>query len=210
MTKKTGMSAKDRRALTLGLVVLLPSLFYVFGVRRYVAAVSDTRAHVTDERNRLSQHLAAITAARQNPRLQQVADSSMRAMTPRLFSARDLIGAELVSLITDVADRNEVLLRVSTTQKASVDANGVRKLTVDIQAESDLQGLLGFLESLERGDKLLRVEKLRVTRINAKADAEGVQPMSINASISGFAIREGPATPDELKTTTPATGRGAR
>lgn len=211
MTKKSGMSAKDRRALVIGLVVVLPSLFYVFGVKRYVAAVKETRQHVTDERFRLAQELAAIAAARENPQLQRIADSSMRAMMPRLFSGTDDVGADLVSLIGDVAQQHEVYLRNATTQKATTDANGVRTLTVNIEGETDLQGLLAFLEALERGDKLLRVDRLRVTRTIAKADAAGVQPITIAASIAGFAIREGPAMPDNaLRTRPTATPRGGR
>jgi hypothetical protein len=207
------MSAKDRRALVLGLVVLLPSLFYVFGVRRYVAAVKETRQHVTDERKRLSQELAAIAAARENPQLQHIADSSWQAMTPRIFSGRDDVaaGADLMSLIADVAQQQNVYLRTETLQKTTVDVNGVRTLTVEIAGESDLQGLLGFLEALERGDKLLRVDRLRVTRPIAKADADGVQTVTIAASIAGFAIREGPAVPDNaLRSPAAPVGRGGR
>ena len=185
----------------------------MFGVRRYVAAVKDTRQHVTDERKRLSQELAAIAAARENPQFQHIADSSARAMTPRLFSGHDDMAAatDLMSLIGEVALQHDVLVRTEQPQKTTVDVNGVRTLTVDIQAESDLQGLLGFLEAIEHDDKLLRVERLRVTRINAKPDAEGVQPMTIVASIAGFAIREGPAVPDKALVPRPTTtGRGAQ
>lgn len=213
MMKKTGMSAKDRRALMLGLIVLLPSLFYVFGVRRYVASVNDTRQLVTGERKRLSQELAAIAAAKENPQLQHIADSSWKAMTPRIFSGRDNLAAtsDLMSLIGDVALQQNVNLRTSVPQPTTVDINGVRTLTVEIQGETDLQGLLGFLEAIERNDKLMRVDKLRVTRPIAKPDADGVQAVQIMASIAGFAIQEGPIVPDKaLRPTTPATGRGGR
>lgn len=213
MMKRTGMSAKDRRALILGLVVLLPSLFYVFGVRRYVAAVKETRQLVTDERKRLSQELAAIAAAKENPQFQHVADSSWKAMAPRIFSGRDNVaaGTDLMSLVGEVALQQNVNVRTASLQPTTVDANGVRTLTVDIQGETDLQGLLGFLESIERNDKLMRVDRLRVTRPIAKPDAEGVQTIQIAASIAGFAIQEGPVVPDKpLRSPLPPAGRGGR
>lgn len=214
MMKKTGMSAKDRRALILGLVVLLPSLFYVFGVRRYMAAVTETRQHVTDERKRLSQELAAINAAKERPQLQHIADSSWKAMSPRIFSGRDNVaaGTDLMSLVGEIALQQNVNLRTAVLQKTTVDGNGVRTLTVEVQGETDLQGLLGFLESIERNDKLMRVDRLRVTRPIAKPDADGVQAIQIAATIAGFAIQEGPVVPDKSlrAPVPPPTGRGGR
>jgi hypothetical protein len=213
MTKKTGMSAKDRRALILGLVVLLPSLFYVFGVRRYMAAVKDTHQLVTDERKRLSQELAAIAAAKEQPQLQHIADSSWKAMSPRIFSGRDNVaaGTDLMTLVGEVALQQNVNVRTAILQSTTVDVNGVRTLAVEIQGETDLQGLLGFLEAIERSDKLMRVDRLRVTRPIAKPDADGVQAIQIAASIAGFAIQEGPVVPDKaLRSPAPPTGRGGR
>jgi hypothetical protein len=213
MTKKTGMSPKDRRALILGLVILLPSLFYVFGVRRYLAAVKETRQHVTDERKRLSQELAAIAAAKENPQLQHIADSSWKAMSPRIFSGSDNVAAstDLMSLVGEVALQQNVNLRQEALGATTVDVNGVRTLTVDIQGETDIQGLLGFLEAIERNDKLMRVDRIRVTRPIAKPDADGVQTIQIAASIAGFAIQEGPVVPDKpLRSPTPPVGRGGR
>jgi hypothetical protein len=210
--KKTAMTAKDRRALTLGLSVVLPALFFVFGVKPYLAAVKDTKAKVYDERRRLSSELAAIAAAKKNPDLQRKADSGMRAMAPRLFTGHDDNGAaaDMANQIGVVALQHDVVLKDATPRPSTSDPSGVHTLHVQISAESDLQGLLGFVEELERGEKLLRIDRLDITPSRAKADAAGVQPLTISGMISGFVIREPGSTDSTIRSRPappPARGR---
>src|SRR5581483_3969510 len=107
--------------------------------------------------------------ARRNPQLQHIADSAMRVMRPRLFEGKDdvMASAELASYLGEVAQRVRVWLQDASTRPATPAAQGggVRSLHVEIRAESDLQGALMFLQALELGDKLIRIDRLDISRV---------------------------------------------
>jgi hypothetical protein len=91
-----------------------------------------------------------------------------------------------------------------------VGDGGVRALHVEIRAESDLYGLLAFLRALEGPEKLIRVERLDVSRSLAAGEVEGVEPLSISASIIGYAVPDNAPPADTLAaTSTPRTPAGA-
>jgi hypothetical protein len=139
--------------------------------------------------------MAALDAARANPDLHRVADSAMRAVAPRLFQGRDSVmaTAELVSHLSMVAADHDVWLQNAVTRPSTVDEGGVRRLRVEIRAESDLQGVLSFLTALERGDKLVRVERVDIARVLALDTDDGVEPVTVAATIVGFALPDQPS-----------------
>jgi hypothetical protein len=202
------MNSRDRRALVLGLALLLPALGYVWGVKPLLASFNRTRDQIFQQRQLLAQEMAAVAAARRNPDLQRTADSAMRAMEPRLFEGRDDVqaSAELASHLTDVAQRTEMLLQSAAT-RPTVLVNGIRSLRVEIRGESDIRGVLEFLQALESGEKLLRVDRLDISRSMAATDVEGVEPLSIAATIVGFAIPDSAST---SATSSAPPGRGGR
>jgi hypothetical protein len=190
------MSGRDRRAVVIGGLVLLPALVYVWGVRPYQAALSDARDQLSTERATLARERTAIITARRNPQLQHIADSAMRVMRPRLFEGKDdvMASAELASYLGDVAQRARVWLQDASTRPATPAAQGggVRTLRVEIRAESDLRGTLKFLQALERGDKLIRIDRLDISRV--PHDEKDVETLSIAATIAGFALSDALST----------------
>ncbi len=189
MARRT-LSTRDRRALWLGALVLLPALFFVYGVKPYLAALDSARDSLSAERLALARERAAVQAAERNPGMQSLADSLVREMSPRLFAGRDdvIATAELVSHLGDVAREHDVWLQNATTRPSEVGEAGVRTLHVAVRAESDLEGLLRFLQALERGNKLIRVERLDVSVTpNVFSDTD-VEPVTISATITGYAM----------------------
>jgi len=187
--KWSTMNKRDRRAMVVGALILLPGLLYIWAVIPYLAALSDARDQLATERATLARERAAIATALQNPQLQHIADSAMRAMRPRLFEGRDdvMASAELASYLGDVAHGSRVWLQDAGTRPATQTPDGVRTLKVEIRAESDLLGTLMFLQALERGEKLVRVDRLDISR-SPRADAKEGETLSIAATISGFAV----------------------
>ena len=194
--KWSTMTPSERRTPTIGALVLLPALLYIWGVRPYQASLSEMRDQLAAERQTLAREKAAIATARQNPELQHVADSAMRAMRPRLFEGKDdvMASSELAAYLGDVAHGARVWLQDAGTRPAVAADEGVRTLRVEIRAESDLLGTLLFLQGLERGDKLVRVDRLDISK-SARGDEKDAETLSIVATVAGFAISDPTAVP---------------
>jgi hypothetical protein len=188
------MTPRERRTIIIGALVLFPPLLYIWAVRPYQTALSDARDQLTTERQALAREKAAIATARQNPELQHVADSAMQVMKPRLFEGKDdvMASAELAAYVGDLARGARVWLQDAGTRPAIAAGDGIRTLRVEIRAESDLLGTLMFLQALERGEKLVRVDRLDISR-SARGDDKDAETLSIAATVSGFAIGESPA-----------------
>lgn len=189
--KWSAMQTRDRRAVVLGIGVLLPALLFIWGVRPYLGALDDTRQALAAERAALAREQAAVASARDNPRLRDVADSAMRALRPRLFEGRDdvMASALLASYVGDVAQRSRVWLQDANTRPSTVGKDGVRTLPVEIRGQSDLRGALRFLQALERGQKLVRIDRLDVMHAPGSAD-DSMETLTITATISGFALAD--------------------
>jgi hypothetical protein len=176
-------------------VILGPAFAFIWGVKPVLASFNRTRDQIFEQRQVLAQEKAAVAAAQRNPDLQRIADSAMRAMAPRLFEGRDdvMASAELVSHINNVAQRSDLLLQSAATRPTDL-VNGIRALRVEIRGESDLRGILTFLQTVESGEKLLRVDRLDISRSAAARDVEGVEPLAVAATIVGFAVPDSAST----------------
>jgi len=189
--KWSTLSARERRTVSIGGAIVVVSLGFLYGVRPYRAALEDARDQLVTERATLARERAAVASAQQNPQLHRVADSTMRAMRPRLFEGKDdvMASAELASYLGDVARHARVWLQDAGTRPAAPSAEGVRRLRVEIRGESDILGVLMFLQALERGEKLVRIDRLDISR-SPRAREEEIETLSIAATISGFAVAD--------------------
>jgi hypothetical protein len=201
------MTPRERRTIVIGALVLLPPLLYIWAIRPYQTALSDARDQLSTERQTLAREKAAIATARQNPELQHIADSAMREMKPRLFEGKDdvMASAELAAYIGDLARGARVWLQDAGTRPAIAAGDGVRTLRVEIRAESDLLGTLMFLQALERGEKLVRIDRLDISK-SARGDEKDAETLSIVATVAGFAISEPPAPARPATTRTSSGG----
>jgi hypothetical protein len=201
--KWSTMAPRERRTIVIGALVLLPPLLFIWGIRPYRTALSDARDQLSTERQTLAREKAAITTARQNPELQHVADSAMKVMKPRLFEGKDdvMASAELAAYVGDLARGARVWLQDAGTRPAIAADDGVRTLRVEIRAESDLLGTLMFLQALERGEKLVRIDRLDISK-SARGDEKDAETLSIVATVAGFAIVDSPVPPAQRPATT--------
>lgn len=190
MSARLTLGDRDRRALRLGAWILLPALFFVYGVKPYFASLETSRDALAAERLALARERAAVQAAVENPGMQQLADSLVRVMAPRLFAGRDdvIATAELVSHLGEVAREHDVWLQNAITRPSEVGEAGVRTLHVAVRAESDLQGVLRFLRALESGEKLIRVERLDISVTPNIFSETGIEPVTVSATITGYAM----------------------
>jgi hypothetical protein len=207
--KWSTMSVRDRRAVVLGAVAIGVPVLFIWGIRPYLGALDDARQALSVEREALAREQAAVASARDNPRMRQVTDSAMQILEPKLFEGRDDVMASslLASYVGAVAQRSRVWLQDANTRVATQDKDGVRALHVDIRGQSDLRGALRFLQALDRGDKLVRVDKLDVTRAPGTGD-DPMETLMVTATLSGFAL-PGPNAPRDTtkRSPTPAASR---
>lgn len=194
------MSPKDRRAIILGAVVVLPALLFIWGVRPYRAALAETRDELDIARLALSREKAAVTTTRANPDAQRSADSALMMTAPRLFEGRDdaIASAQLAAYLGNVARKSRVLMQDANTRPSSLSPEGIRTLRVEVRAESDIQGITTFLHNLEAGQKLARIDRLEISRVPGLEDKNGFETLSIAATVAGFAFVASPpaqATP---------------
>jgi hypothetical protein len=187
--KWSTLSARERRTVTIGATITIVSLSLLYVVRPYRAALADAQDQLAAERATLARERVAVAESRRNPELHRAADSAMQSTRSRLFEGKDdvMASAELASYLGDVARRTRVFLQDAGTRPAAPTPSGVRNLRVEIRAESDLLGTLLFLQALERGEKLVRIDRLDITR-SARAGDSDMEVLSIAATISGFAV----------------------
>jgi hypothetical protein len=75
--------------------------------------------------------------------------------------------------------------------------DGIRTLHVEIRAESDISGMLLFIQNLEHGGKLVRIDRIDISRTR-KADDKDSETLSIVAMVSGFAVNDSAASANVL------------
>lgn len=196
------MPSRDRRAILIGLAILVPSLAWVWGVRPARAALADMQDRIVSEREALAREKAAVAAATTQPARQRVADSAMKAAASRAFDgANDVAaGAALVTYVGEVAARTHVWLGSATTRPAPTGrgtttpvTNGLRPLRVELRGESDFKGVLEFLDALERGGKVVVVERLDVARA-LRAGDDSRETLSVSATVVGYALPAKPSS----------------
>jgi len=189
------LKERERKVVLWGALLVVPALLYLYGVKPFRASLADKRDQLAFEQTALVREQSAIAAAKRNPALQGVADSLMRQTVSRLFSGADdvMTSAELGSYLGEVASQNHVLLTTATTGVVTKPKSNVRTLSEDIRGESDLQGLLEFLQALERGPKLVRVSRLDISR--PTRDADDIETILFSATVSAYALAHDPSPP---------------
>ena len=205
------LNARERRTIIAGATILVVSLGWIYGVRPMRAALADLNDQVAVEREALAREQAAVLEATRSPARKRVADSAMAAAQARLFSgANDVAaGAALASYLGDVARKTHVWLASASTRAtpasargvtpalAAEQADGLHLLRVELRAESDFRGVLDFLDALERGDRVVKVERLDIAK-TLRAGDDGRETLSIAATVVGYALPRSalPAPPD--------------
>lgn len=186
----SSLNTRDRRALLAGTLVVVPALAFAWGVRPYLSGLAAARDRLDAERAMLARERGELAAARRNPEMQQAVDSALRAMAPRLFEGSDdvMASAELASYLGEVARRSHVWLQDASTRTPTGTTPGLRTLHVDVRAQTDFRGLLEFLDALDRGFKLVRVERLDVSRAAAGLGDDNVEVLTVTATLTGYAM----------------------
>ena len=200
------MSSKDRRAVLLGLVVMLPALAYVFAVRPYRTALADVREQAFQEQELLARELDLLERADELPQATRRAREQARGVESRMLRARSLLLAEgeLTDFLEAAASHSNVLLeeiRGGELARGEEPPQGLSMVRLHLRGESDLEGVLTFLDQLEKSDLLLRIRGLalepEVSRPDSEEEGQGSRDpvptgvVGFQMIVDGFAQGEG-------------------
>jgi Tfp pilus assembly protein PilO len=188
-----GLNQRDRRAVGLGAMLVVPAVAFHLAVRPYLGALADARTRVTREQDLLRREQTLLAEVKAYPQLLSGAESSLLREAPRLFAGPDLVAASaaLSNYVSGKALASRVFLQRSETQSPSV-ADGVARLQVDLNAVGDLEGILSFLQALEAGPKLVTVHRLAIGKAQAVnlGQPRDEEVLSLSAVVGGYALSE--------------------
>jgi len=178
----SGLARGDRRALWLGALVVVPVLAWRAAVAPLAEFVAqhDTRAAAAAELFAREQALR-----RDGPQLAKAlagAQRTLAAESPRLFIVADTAAAtsSLAAWVRGaaiVAGLHDARIEAAPATPLS---GALREVQVDMRARGDLAAVAGWLSALERGQRLVLVQRLELVRAD-----DGTLAMS--ARIRGLA-----------------------
>ncbi|MGQ0646692.1 MAG: GspMb/PilO family protein [Gemmatimonadaceae bacterium] len=160
----TGLRARDRRALLLGLLVIGG----LWAALRGVPWLAAWRAREIDRAVALraqASRAAVVLAQVARPAGTLAASAGFDAL---VFQARTLAEAssELAALITEHAEAMGVQLSVLEPRVDSAQNSPLSRVRVRCEGQSDIAGVAGLLALIESEERVLRVPRLAVVASN--------------------------------------------
>jgi hypothetical protein len=156
----------DRRAILLGLAVLVPVLLFVTVVRPYRAALLELRERTAQERSLLQREQALLAEGAALPASAAAVERRAQRAAGRLVRAANvpLAEAEVTGFLESVAGLSNVLLQelrgIETRRGETVGTGKLRPIRLSLRGESDLEGVLTFLHRIETSPLFMRVVEL--------------------------------------------------
>jgi type II secretory pathway component PulM len=186
------LTPRDRRALAIGGLILAPLLVFSVLVNPFLHARSALRERVREQRDLLRREMALVASAQTLPTRLADARGALASRQSRFFPGRDRLAATtaLVSLVGDEARRQGVLLEGIESRTPNAAGEGIVAVEVELHGRGDLEGLLRWLQALEAGSRLLRVEQLSVARLDGGAPAHSldVETLTLAAAVRGYLL----------------------
>lgn len=172
-----GLAPRDRRAILVGLCILLPALVYVLGVRPYRAALEEVQDRVAAERELLAREMALLADSLALPDQLRRAEAEAAVFEDRMVRAASgvLAEAEVSDFLEESAFRSRVLLediRGGELGRGEEPPPGLSVVRLHLRGESDLEGVLSFLDEIERSRLLLRVRGLALEPEVSRPESE--------------------------------------
>jgi hypothetical protein len=187
----------------MGAALLVPALAWTFAVSPYLDALNAERDRLDRERALLRRELVLLAQAKALPAAFDQGARRLLAAAPRLAGGDDddaaaAVVAGYVRRMAGIAGAG--LARVEPAAARSA-GGGITALPVAVTGESDLEGLMTFLQMLEAGPKLVRVDGLKLEAQDG--------PVAVGASYSPTPFWVAPGGgPEVIRFSFTATGYG--
>jgi hypothetical protein len=196
-------SDRDRRALLLGLVIVVPVLLWMLAVRPYRDALAETKALVASERSLLAREEGLLETAGHMPDDLDAAEAKADRAWRRLVGTSDATSAEadVTDYIEGLATKSRVLLeeiRGMGPLRSDHPPPGVQIIRLSVSGESDLDGITALLRRMEEGTLLLRMSEMTMEPVverrrtstrgnNATTESRTTGYMQFTMTIEAFA-----------------------
>ena len=201
--KLVDLAPGDRRALLAGLVIAAPIAFWMLAATPYLHAVREARSRLEAGRDLLTRERQLLVSARRYPAVTGEGRTRLASVAGRLFDGEteSVIGAALATHLRQHARASHVSLSELRSAPAESAGDGVTTVSLSVSGESDLEGLLTFLRSLESGAKLVHVDQLEIESVQPVGAAPGPAPggsaggpevLSFQLTAKGFALAGAP------------------
>ena len=193
--KWSSLSRRDRRAALLGGAVTAAAVLARFVILPYMQAVEEARGALLRERELFTQERELLAGARAYREEFGVLGERFLAGIPRLLPGGTAATAQaaLARRVDRLAAEGPVLLTRLEPLPARPGRDGYVELPLQVEGESDLEGLLSLLAALESGPTLIHVETLAVERKGATAPgerADAAEVLAFRFAAAGFALDE--------------------
>jgi hypothetical protein len=196
------LGPRDRRALRIGGWIVLPVLLATLVVRPLGSAWLDRRAALGQDRALLARELRLVTDAPRDRELLRAERRVLDASASRLFGGAEAVSAsaELARYVAREASESRLQLEQAETEapldipgaaplpnggSAAATAGAGQPLRVSIRARGDIEGIVAFLQAIEDGRRLVRVERIAITAADESATDDG--SLLLTATLSGLA-----------------------
>ena len=191
------LAPRDRRAVLAGTWVLVPVLIATLVVRPWAVALYDARASATRERELLVRERALLADASGDSARLRLASQTLADAAPRLFAGAEAVtaSAELARYATTQAVASGLVVRQAESQTtlaedARMDPaaradSSADVLRVAIRASGDIGAVVRFLRLMEDGPRLVRVERIGISRGLVGTSEAGT--LVLTATVTGLA-----------------------
>ncbi len=184
--ERQGLRARDRRAITLGAIVLVMVLGYAKIIRPLRTDIAHDREALHEQRGLLARERALIARAPTLPAARRDVEQALSAEQTRLFSGDSVAAtSELSGFVADVARATGVTL-TSLEGRAPAGAGGIYRIGADLRGEGAWRQVLTFIRALESSSRLIEVTSIRIER-GPRGGPLGGAALLLTASITGYA-----------------------
>jgi hypothetical protein len=198
------LSPRDRRAIVLGAVIVIPALLWAGAVRPWLGRVEDVRDRLAAESNLLAREHGIIREAPALPAQIDAARDEIDRIEARLIRAENPAMAEtgMTSRLERLARGNRVLLQEVRSIVGSPPGSlpdGIVPVYLSVTGESDFEGVLAFLNAVEQDEVRISIDGITLGPAPAGGESEGgrgngVQPgaMKFTALVVSFMVESPP------------------
>lgn len=172
------LSARDRRAVVMGAMLLAPAVAWSQGVMPYLRAVRQAQGELRRERGLLERELRVLAGSGRYPAEFGAGAERLLAEVPRLIGGGDdgAASAALAGYVRGVAQAARVQLSRVEPASSGDAGGGVTSLPLEVSGEGDIEGVMTLLHLLETGPKLVHVTGMTLETGEPAASAAGLSP----------------------------------